>query len=432
MLLYFNPKFENFSSENNSVLNFRKKDWSDVPKKIESFFKGMCSISSLSFESFEIIKSYGQLRKEIRDTDLDYKIKVRLKNNLNNINIDLTILLPKMKDFGFTVNGVKRFLTMQLTDKNVVKRNNQIRINSCLRDILVQIKDKNIKNPKKIFKESYRYFYKYTKNKKIPLFMIILSKYNFTDLENKYKIKLKVNTLKDKNSIKFMGDKINFISDDKILIDIFNDLNCTPILDRSILEKDLTLSETWRQYITDNYNIDIIRVFDEIYEIDPYLKTFIKNNNIIDEILYGLTLEEDKKGINLENKRIRISEYIIGYILNDIYNSIFLNLKNIKKDIKRNYNVNELLSGKFQELFQMSKVEDNLIGRIMELFKITITGPGGIPAKSININYRNIDNSFYNIIDPIFTSDGEKCGIVNYLTISCQLDENGCFKKINF
>jgi DNA-directed RNA polymerase beta subunit len=77
----------------------------------------------------------------------------------------------------------------------------------------------------------------------------------------------------------------------------------------------------------------------------------------------------------------------------------------------------------------MSKVEDNLVGEIMEMCKVTISGPGGIPINSVNIDNKNIHDSFYGIIDPIFTPDGDKCGVINYLVITAQINDDGTFNR---
>ena len=427
MLFYENPKFETYLKVDDfNVLQFRKKDWEQFIPNIEEFFRVLAkNTKNIEFKNIEIEDVLHTSRAIVEDTLLDKKVTITLVNTKKNLEHKFIFILPLVdKHHKLLINGNKRFLIFQLTDLSVTRRKYLIRINSNIRSVIINVNhlDGNILNEKK------PNYYVELGGLQIPLICILLARLSLKELEKLTGVKLEFNSVTQEN--KFLSDAIKYTFKEDTPIEyraLFNDLQKEHIAHDYFPKTEKGLKEYFRKHCSKGLKINIVDILENIENLDIYLKRFLITGSLDQDILLMMRLPHNRIHINdLMFKRVRIHEYILGYIMNQIFNQLFKFLSTMKS-ASRNYNIASLLTSKFQQMVQLSKTEDNSVAEIAELLKVTSVGPGGIPLESITPNDRNIHDSYFGIIDPIVTPDGEKCGIVNYLTLTCPINEDGTF-----
>lgn len=431
MLIYHNEYLKDFKldyEQNDEIFNpitFRKYDWDNFYNHLEEIFKRISENEVI--EDFEIktFRVYGQARNNIEETAYDKLIQITYKQKKVNSHHLFKILVPKMLKGRFIINGSQRFAIYQLVDLPLIVRKDQIRIATNIRHLIINKSNKD---------KDYNYYINKSKSKKIPLILVWLGYFGVTklnDLLQKYnlaKIKLKEDI---PDEFKFASDLLEYevLNKDSNIKLILEDLHKTP-LTKIFKRKDKLEKDIW----TENTNVDITydfyKTWEDIIKIDIFTEKLLKTGNIFEEILLGI--DEPPYDINdISKKRVRSMEYIHSFIINYIYENFYQNIESLRKPINRNINLVDIMVGKhFQELLQLSKLDSNLIASIMELYKVTYTGYGALSKDSIQLELRDIHPTYYSNIDPIFTPDGEKCGVVNYLTIDCKLDKYGRFVNI--
>jgi len=431
MLYYRNPLYDNllFDKDNN-VFEFRKRDWKQIIPSIKQFFNKIITRNpKIKIKDIEERSMISPSRNIIEDTLLDKKLKITLEyENKKGKILDhaFTFVIPYMdSSCKLLVNGVRRFLVFQLTDMSVARRKNQIRLNNNLRQIVIHILREDDNQELK----GYNYNINYLQTE-IPLVLILLYMGDWNIIEKITSTNISVNESNLQNA-NVLSDIINVEYSSKTTKYyrwLFDDLGKVKF-DKEIYSVSGNIKDYLLKYVEVicSPNQNFLEYLDEIIDLDIYFERYLYSS-LEEDILNLMNLSKHAVSeIDLRFKRIRLSEYIVAYVMQTIYTQFYKHVHTIKS-MNRNFNIQELLPGKkFQEMFQLSKLEDNLVGDITEMLKVTLTGPGGIPADSISTADRNIHNSYYGILDPIYTPDGEKCGVVNYLTLTCPLNTDGTF-----
>ena len=155
---------------------------------------------------------------------------------------------------------------------------------------------------------------------------------------------------------------------------------------------------------------------------DPYTNMSILDiirNLIVSGMLFEIT---PRKMNDLGGKRFRLMESFLkkiysGYVTNIIgasteeINTKFINSKTIN---------GELLGPLVQ--FDNSV---NPAGQLAIQVRSTYLGPGGFKDDNVSLELRNLDKSYYGILDPVDTPSGLRSGVVNYIVPEISLDEIG-------
>jgi len=428
MLYYRNPKYDCLGVNNEyNIFKFRKDDWASFESNIKKFFETMVELApELSIDSVSTRNIFFTSRKFVEDTLLDKEIKISITNSKKSTKYDFCFILPYMDSrYKFTINNVKRFLLMQMTDFSVIRRKLQIRLNNNLRQIVFYI---NKVSPLVIKDGGKPNIYTNFQGNDIPLCNVILARMPWDKIQELCKVKFTINEYKPE--FETLADLLQVTytpETNKYHKFMFEDLSKV-MIDHSIITKQFNKSseEYIKKYTSTISKIDIVDLLTEIFKLDIYFNKFIIHDSVEEDILRCLTkapshvIEND-----IRYKRIRIHEYIFSKLMEQIYTQVFKQRNNIKS-ISRNYS-QDILPSKFQEMMQASKIEDNVVGDISELYKISISGVSGIPLDSITTHHRNINKSYFKYLDPIVTPDGKNCGVVEYLTITCPIDQDGKF-----
>ena len=427
MLYYDNPKFKHFHYDDYfNVLKFREEDWNQLIPNIKEFFMTVAKhTKNIEFKNFEVENILHTSREIIEDTLLDKKVTITLYNNKKDIDHHFIFIVPYMdKQHKLTINGNKRFLVFQLTDLTVTRRKTLIRINSNIRSIIINI-NRFYKNQDIGDKPNY---YVEMGGTQIPLICILMARLNLKELEKLTGIKITFNQVTQDNHTLSEAFKLEIPENTPPeYIWLFEDLNKELILHESFPKRENKLKDYFRKHCQKGLKINIVDILDDVEKLDIYLKRYLISDSIEEDILLMLRMPQHIIHINdLKFKRVRIHEYILGYIMNQVFNQLYKFLPSMKQ-ASRNYSISNLLTSKFQQMVRLSKTEDNLVAELAELLKVTSVGPGGIPLESVTTNDRNIHESYYGILDPIVTPDGEKCGIVNYITLTCPINKDGTF-----
>lgn len=174
---------------------------------------------------------------------------------------------------------------------------------------------------------------------------------------------------------------------------------------RSISVKKINLYS----YIELAYKLKIIPVDDKSDTMAEMFINMFKN---------GFHLNYNSKDVT--KKKLYLYEYILNPVYSDII-SFYLMRNSIRSDKDKTVNVINYLSGKIPEMVPLSVHENSLIHTINEAYKITLSGPQGLEKKAIPTELRNIHDSFYGKIDPIYTPDREAAGVINFLTVETEM-----------
>lgn len=158
--------------------------------------------------------------------------------------------------------------------------------------------------------------------------------------------------------------------------------------------------------------------------IDEYTKPFMKTNSPILELIYSIS-EGTRSDTDLDNKRIRFSEYILAELINAIFDMICIlnDDKRVKFKIKTTIlldtcNVSSIVHHNFPY---------NPVGEIASLLQCTIIGPGSFKKENVPNHLKNLDDSHFRKICPADTPDRDGCGVILNLCSNTTVDEHGLF-----
>jgi len=161
--------------------------------------------------------------------------------------------------------------------------------------------------------------------------------------------------------------------------------------------------------------------FESIIEADVFIKKEMEYENIAEE-LFEKFLKNDfpDSRSDISVKNLLLSQYILNPFISEILSFLIVR-RTLKTDKKRIINITDYLASKMPELHHLADHNVTMLHSISEVYKTTFSGPQGFDKKAMPVDLRNIDESFYGNIDPVYTPDREGCGIINWLTIDCGL-----------
>lgn len=176
--------------------------------------------------------------------------------------------------------------------------------------------------------------------------------------------------------------------------------------------------------ITDNYKKgkSILFAISNSIAIDTFSKSYMKTNSPVLELLYSLS-EGPKSDTNLENKRIRFSEYVLFNLIKSVYDMICI--LNDNKRVKFKIPTTIILDSCNVSSIIHHNFPYNPLGEISALTQSTIIGPGTFNKAKVPNHLKNIDDSHYGIFCPADTPDRDGCGVILNFCPGAKIQENG-------
>jgi len=168
------------------------------------------------------------------------------------------------------------------------------------------------------------------------------------------------------------------------------------------------------------------------YEIDIFTKKFMKTDSIIFEILNAIQ-EGTRSDTDLNNKRIRFSEYLLAPLIRKLYDMI-LTIRNTTKNSNFKIPQNILIENCNVSEFENAKIVRfnlavNPVGELASFMQCTLTGLGGLQKHNVPPHLRTIDDSQLGYICPADTPDRDGCGVLLNMNSSVDIDKDGKFRK---
>lgn len=405
MLIYKNPN--NFNKANTklpegvyNVYTWRENDYQGITRKIDKFldiFRNNEYIEEVSI----IEEPYDYSRKKnfiIGHTEFERNIKIKIVGKNENT-YDMKIEVPKFNDGYFHINKIKKFALYEMVDlplvRRITKKANETRIFNNF--IFLKIEDTKQGMFIKVGKEKFPI---------LPFFV----------------------TYVDDDEVELKGSTLEFKGDYEILNELLsNEIHDIPNIKLKPGYK-LTDKKTWMKLLGSNKRTrKLNKIFKNLklaIEADYFNTELIEGNILIEGLKKQLYVDEPDSPINLENKRIRITEYLILKVLQEL----FTELCNLPFHKNKNRNMilsNDFSSEEIVSLVQSSADNYNGISSMTELIKGTYLGIGAF-SKSYNLSeLRDIHPSYYGLIDPIMTPDRDTAGLVFVFTDNIKFNERG-------
>ena len=436
-LIYNAYQKENFEKFNDDLIYLREKE--NVEDYYQDLFCTLNSIPGIKFlemkklseeESLDLSSMYNI---NIEDSRLELlKAKFSLTAGDETKVIELPLYIPKLIDnFFFFLNGNRYYATLQLADKNwytvrsgiflktllmplgikhksVTISSNEVEIIGRCFLLNVLSKGSNINNLKTIFPY---FFIKYGFNETLKMF----------DMDNDVKV-VECESQNTKGLECFSVNKnihvlanLDRLIDDEVFRDKFVTLVKT--LEGSAIKKFESIFQTdfWRKKILSSPTSKLERADKTIASIERILDERTKKNlreikdeeknstfEVIKYMVENYETISNIDGVNIYNRRIRLTEYLLFPLLykwSDIAIRI-LNSKNV--DMKRletvfsNIHPNFLIKRMMNnELIRYSNVT-NALNLFNVALKWSARGPQSLGANGadINIRYRSITESY--------------------------------------
>lgn len=160
------------------------------------------------------------------------------------------------------------------------------------------------------------------------------------------------------------------------------------------------------------------------YDLDIFTKKFMKTDSIIFELLEAINSNKDT-GINLTEKRIRFSEYILSELVKQIYDMI--GTLNYSKKVKYKISQSILLDACNVSTIVHFNSNYNPLGEISSLLQCTLIGPNSFKKGTVPNHLRDLHESQFGYICPADTPDRDGCGVIYNMVPSVDIDEDGRF-----
>lgn len=386
---------------NHTIFDKRKTDWNlDIIKQhVDNIFKNVSLLENWSF-----IKSEWSSERKSQKEELKRSIFKTLKIYImaNKKEVVYSIQVPELiYDQFFYIGGMLKLPIFQLYDYPIIYRNNSLRYKNNVMYVKIEI-DKKLE----AFKTQIVNNISFKKN--IPFALLVAAYYSQDDFDIVW------DSLPKKN---------NVLASLKTLCETYWE---------TYTQNELT--EMLGDYRVSNINAvdrekkgkSILFSLKTAPKIDFFTSEFMKTECIIHEILLAMS-EGHRSDLDLQNKRTRMTEYILSGLMKTVYELICT--MNFSKKVK--FKISQSL------IMDMCNVSDiihynfpyNPIGEIASLMQCSMTGPGSFKKQNVPSHLKDIHISQKGRICPADTPDRDGCGVILNMVPSVNLNDNGTFGK---
>ena len=317
--------------------------------------------------------------------------------------IQVKLPIPNESDV-FMINDTYRILTMELLDGVVSVRN--------LGDMLALRWQFLISALSSDDRGRMR-----VGNVRIPLWQIFYQALTKDELKKaKLYFELSATPVKDM----FEYDLVKFPNDLKLYIPVPKDK--LHIFQRTMIAS--IVHDTTVKSLEPKLTPEVIKQIDDL--IDPITSHIYKIHNFTDLCRFTVQSLKDTKrenlvGSNLEFKRVRSLEVILGVF----YRKLIETAKQQKRQLKIRLSADYLLKCMFTDANLQRIFEYLDMGNIFK--EMSLRHKIVTPVEHLPYDLRDVHASFFENVDPYDSPDDEKCGRINYITMDCELDQYGRF-----
>lgn len=285
---------------------------------------------------------------------------------------------------------------------------------------------------------------------KLPLLVVLAYSFGFENTLKKYHINYELTSIKPKKGDFFC--KISENSDYLLFTNI--DTEVKQELVNSFIKENISKYSISKKFGSNEYFNDLIikitgrtnstyRIKNNLENIlDPVARQILMNQNLpfVLEDIIKYMVEKTVEGYvvdrsDLINLRIRNSEVLVHLAQKQILAS-YTNYREqvLSGNTKAKFNLEPTkVKSEFINSEIVTDMEyGNPLEEMTSLTKVSPVGKGisGIPGKeSVQIDARNVHNSYYGNIDPLDTPEGGSIGIVQQLTVNAMITTaRGLFK----
>ncbi len=418
----------------NHIFEKRQIDFEqNLSKDIERSFK-ILQGKEVSLKVSKVrIEEKPQKKGELEKSDVNI-VNIELKDMFGNTH-DVKIEIPKIdpQTGTFRINGRKKCLINQI--------------------VVCPISFPKLYDSK--FESSYSSFHIWSKRTKrlkyleaymgsykLPLFILLAYSFGFDETCKKYKIDYEITNEKPKRKQKY-SVKINnekYILFKNVDSELKEEL-CQSFIQAKVSEYDISKEFGTKEYfneliisMTGRVNSTFLISSNLENIVDPVAKQVLINQqlpyeleNIMEYMITKLLTGFCQERNDLSNQRIRNSEVLVHLIQKQIlaaYTNYKEQVLSGNTDAKFEFSPTKVLS-EFSMLEIVTDMEyANPVEEMATITRISPVGKkvSGIPDKvAIQIDARNVHDSYFGTIDPFDTPEGENIGIVQQLTIDAAL-----------
>lgn len=285
---------------------------------------------------------------------------------------------------------------------------------------------------------------------KLSLMLILAYRFGFDETMELYGIDYEISKEKPKKEAFFVQ-----LQDKTFLIFKNIDSELKLELCNSFIKENLHLVPTNKEFGTKEYFADIILgltnqthslfLIDNVCEniVDPIVRQVLVNQdlptdleNIIKYMAEGVVQGRVQKRNDLQNQRIRNSEVLVYLAQKAILAAYTTYREQVlagNKNAKLNINTNAIMKEFIKTELVMDMEYSNPIEEMSFITRVSPIGKqvGGIPSRmAIQIEARNVDDTYFGNIDPLDTPEGQNIGITQQLAIGASISTSrGLFAK---
>ncbi|MCK5615701.1 hypothetical protein KAR91_78285, partial [Candidatus Pacearchaeota archaeon] len=388
-LIIVNPHFR--VQDGGNIFNKRKIEYDGLEERALEILQ---PILGIGFEITELrvreprITS-GELQRTIKNTLV---IKVRR----NNIDLDLSLHIPKLIDENYVViNGRRKIPLFQLFDIPIVTRGKAIKFRTNVATVMV-IEDRHAP-----------YVYLSILGKKVPLYMIVLCYYSDEEIQSRFDLDNAIANL------------------DNVYGKFIHDMKMYWSLNDGSVDRHALIPEIGKIYTKFNHRDkgeSILYAVDLMLEVDPMTKRFMQTESVLDEILMAMQ-SPGYDDTDIQNKRIRIIDYLVLAKVSKIVFDLCLSNRT-SRTTKFNTSSTQILSEcNVSDIVQFD-FSINPIEELTKLSRCSLVGPGGFKRENVPEHLRDINDTMFGRICPVDTPDRDNCGVLQNLLVNTKLDDN--------
>lgn len=385
----------NFKLKEDNVFRIREKDYSRLLCLTKEIFKPVEELGFTAEIDLKEVRSFsGELSGTLRN-------KLIIKLHRGNTTIDLSMFIPKLIDRNYIViNGRKKIPLFQLYDLPIVTRGNTLKFRTNVEIITISYV-KELPNIQMTFLK-----------KKVPLALVILCCYDLQDIVERFDL-----------------DNFKLKDEDNWMELLIRDLHIYYQESKDYSREDFIheLGRCYTSYGAMTKGKNVVYALDLIPKVDLITKSFMKTDNVIEEIF--LLLQDPKvDDTELVNKRVRCFEYMIYSKLSKLAFEFYLVNRTNKKP-KFNTNSTQILSECNVSDIVHFDFSINPVEELTKLTRISILGPGGFSRENVPPHLRDISSSMFGRICPVDTPDRDNCGVLHNLIPNVKLTNNLQFSE---
>ena len=392
-----NP-FYKISDDSNNIFTIREREYELIFEQVREILK---PVEEAGFEISEFAM------KDATSIELEKTLKKQLviKLKKGTQDIDLSLLIPKIINKNYImIAGKKKIPLFQLYDIPIVTRGKNIKIRTNITTLLVSVLDKKPEGKS----ENKSYVNISFMGKDVPLALIALCYFGPESLYERLNIE------NFDNYENPTSDYDKFLTDVR---DIF--LTVEDPKDKNLIDK---LGKYYTTYDFKKKAEIAIYALDLISKVDIMTMKFMKNDNLVDEIIELLRDGAYIDDTDYLNKRVRCFEYVVLASVMKVVYDLCVSSKTSKS--KFNINSKQILSKcNVSDIVQFD-FSINPIDELTKLTRTTLVGPGGFEKDNIPHYLRDLTPSMFGRLCPVDTSDRGNCGVLQCLLPSSKLDEN--------